>query len=62
MEELGKFTMNELRKFLPKLLGTQGRSLIGWLARRHILIRFDLNEDYVVAASKVVNHLLVNGD
>ncbi|OIT33616.1 hypothetical protein A4A49_63468, partial [Nicotiana attenuata] len=57
-----RLQMNELRKFLPKLLGTQGRSLIWWLARRHILIRFDLYEDYVVAASKVVNHLLVNGD
>ncbi|OIS98598.1 hypothetical protein A4A49_60890, partial [Nicotiana attenuata] len=57
-----RLEMHELRKFLPKLLGTQGLSLIGWLARRHILIKFDLYEDYVVAASKAVNHLLVNGD
>ncbi|OIT38157.1 hypothetical protein A4A49_57875, partial [Nicotiana attenuata] len=57
-----RLEMHELRKFLPKQLGTQGRSLIGWLVRRHILIKFDLYDDYVVAASKAVNHLLINGD
>ncbi|XP_009628424.2 uncharacterized protein [Nicotiana tomentosiformis] len=57
-----RLDMQELRKLLPKLFVTKGRSLIGWLARRHILIRFDLYEDYVVAASKVVNYMLVNGE
>ncbi|KAH0635074.1 hypothetical protein KY290_037841 [Solanum tuberosum] len=53
--------MQEVRKLLPIQLGTQGRCLVGWLARRHILVRFDRYDDYVLAAAKTVQYLLYNG-
>ncbi|KAH0778526.1 hypothetical protein KY290_004953 [Solanum tuberosum] len=53
--------MQEVRKLLPIQLGTQGRCLVGWLARRHILVRFDRYNDYVSAAAKTVQYLLYNG-
>lgn len=53
--------MQEVRKLLPIQLGTQGRCLVGWLARRHILVRFDRYDDYVLAAAKTVQYLSYNG-
>ncbi|WMV28476.1 hypothetical protein MTR67_021861 [Solanum verrucosum] len=47
-----------LRSILPKHLGTKGNCLIGLLAPRQILLRFDLYEDYVLALSRSVNYLL----
>ncbi|KAG5572355.1 hypothetical protein H5410_062121 [Solanum commersonii] len=52
MEEINQYTMEE---------GTQGRCLVGWLAHRHILVRFDRYDDYVLAAAKTVQYLLYNG-
>ncbi|WMV34649.1 hypothetical protein MTR67_028034 [Solanum verrucosum] len=49
--------MQDLRKLLPIQLGTQGRCLVGWLAHRHILVRFDRYDDYVLVAAKTVNGL-----
>ncbi|KAK4363041.1 hypothetical protein RND71_018282 [Anisodus tanguticus] len=51
-----KLDMQELRNILQKYLGSQGRCLIGWLARRHILVRFERMEDYVIAAAKTVHY------
>ncbi|KAG5604161.1 hypothetical protein H5410_025653 [Solanum commersonii] len=51
-----------LRSILPKHLGTKGNCLIGLLAPRQILLRFDLYEDYVLALSCSVNYLLYNGE
>ncbi|KAG5577414.1 hypothetical protein H5410_057548 [Solanum commersonii] len=41
--------MQEVQKLLPIQLGTQGRCLVGWLARQHILV------------AKTVHYLLYNG-
>ncbi|KAG5589534.1 hypothetical protein H5410_040048 [Solanum commersonii] len=43
-----------LRSILPKHLGTKGNCLIGLLAPRQILLRFDQYEDYVLALSRSV--------
>ncbi|KAG5614017.1 hypothetical protein H5410_013841 [Solanum commersonii] len=53
--------MQEVRKLLPIQLGTQGRCLVGWLAHRHILVRFDRYDDYILAAAKTIQHLSYNG-
>ncbi|KAG5577421.1 hypothetical protein H5410_057555 [Solanum commersonii] len=53
--------MQEVQKLLPIQLGTQGCCLVGWLARQHILVRFDRYDDYVLAAVKTVQYLLYNG-
>ncbi|KAG5588148.1 hypothetical protein H5410_048582 [Solanum commersonii] len=54
--------LNVLRSILPKHLGTKGNCLIGLLAPRQILLRFDLYEDYVLVLSRSVNYLLYNGE
>ncbi|KAG5614091.1 hypothetical protein H5410_013915 [Solanum commersonii] len=54
--------LNVLRSILPKHLGTKGNCLIGLLAPRQILLRFDLYEDYALALSRSVNYLLYNGE
>ncbi|KAG5572606.1 hypothetical protein H5410_062372 [Solanum commersonii] len=51
-----------LRSILPKHLGTKGNCLIGLLAPRQILLRFDQYEDYVLVLSRSVNYLLYNGE
>ncbi|KAH0642842.1 hypothetical protein KY289_033816 [Solanum tuberosum] len=51
-----------LRSILPKHLGTKGNCLIGLLAPRQVLLRFDQYEDYVLALSSSVNYLLYNGE
>ncbi|KAF3621111.1 hypothetical protein FXO38_22170 [Capsicum annuum] len=63
MEEIRPYAidMQELRKLLPTKLGSPCRCLIGWLARRHILLRFDRYDEYVLSAAKSVNYLLHNG-
>ncbi|XP_060186928.1 uncharacterized protein LOC132616506 [Lycium barbarum] len=58
----GQPNMNELRKLLPKILGVKGKCLVGWLARRHVLIRFDKYEEFVLAATRFVNYLHCNGE
>ncbi|KAG5607774.1 hypothetical protein H5410_029266 [Solanum commersonii] len=54
--------LNVLRSILPKHLDTKGNCLIGLLAPRQILLRFDIYEDYVLALSRSVNYLLYNGE
>ncbi|KAK4730979.1 hypothetical protein R3W88_023967 [Solanum pinnatisectum] len=51
-----------LRPILTKHLSTKGNCLIGLLAPRQILLRFDLYEDYALALSRSVNYLLYNGE
>ncbi|XP_060170339.1 uncharacterized protein LOC132601255 [Lycium barbarum] len=58
----GQPDMNELRKLLPKILGVKGKCLVRWLARRHVLIRFDRYEEFVLAATRFVNYLHCNGE
>lgn len=53
--------IQELRKLLPTKLGSQGRCLVRWLALQHILLRFDMYDDYVLGVAKSVNYLLHNG-
>lgn len=55
------YDMQQLRKLLPIQFRTQGRCIIGWLARRHVLVRFDRYDDYVLTAAKSINYLLING-
>ncbi|WMV39824.1 hypothetical protein MTR67_033209 [Solanum verrucosum] len=54
--------LNVLRSILSKHLGTKGNCLIGLLAPRQILLRFDQYKDYVLALSHSVNYLLYNGE
>ncbi|KAH0708616.1 hypothetical protein KY284_010043 [Solanum tuberosum] len=54
--------VKDLRTFLPKHLGIKGNCLVGLLARRHILLRIDQYEDYVVALSKSVSFLPSRGE
>ncbi|KAK4737942.1 hypothetical protein R3W88_001639 [Solanum pinnatisectum] len=54
--------LNVLRLILPKHLGTKGNCLIGLLAPRQILLRFDQYEDYVLVLSHSINYLLYNGE
>ncbi|XP_070020640.1 uncharacterized protein [Nicotiana sylvestris] len=56
-----QYDIQDIRKMLPKHFGTQGRCLVGWLARRHVLIRFDRHDDYILAAAKSVNYLVAIG-
>ncbi|KAH0749274.1 hypothetical protein KY290_028506 [Solanum tuberosum] len=53
--------VKDLRTILPKHLGIKGNCLVGLLARRHILVRIDQYEDYVVALSKSVSFLPFHG-
>ncbi|KAG5612617.1 hypothetical protein H5410_023898 [Solanum commersonii] len=54
--------VKDLRTVLPKHLGIKGNCLVGLLARRHILLRIDQYEDYVVALSKSVSFLPFRGE
>jgi len=54
--------VKDLRTVLPKHLGIKGNCLVGLLARRHILLRIDQYEDYVVALSKSVSFLPFHGE
>lgn len=56
-----KFSSNtlevkDLQTVLPKHLGIKGNCLVGLLAHRHILLRIDQYEDYVVALSFLPFH------
>lgn len=44
--------LQDLRKILPQQLGFKGECNIGLLESWHILLRFTLNEDYIVIFSK----------
>ncbi|KAG5621901.1 hypothetical protein H5410_007119 [Solanum commersonii] len=44
--------VKDFRTFLPKHLGIKENYLVGLLARRHILLRIDQYEDYVVSLLK----------
>ncbi|KAG5620370.1 hypothetical protein H5410_005588, partial [Solanum commersonii] len=47
--------VKDLRTVLPKHLGIKRNCLVGLLARRHILLRIEQYEDYVVALSKSIS-------
>uniref|UniRef100_M1B2P1 DUF4283 domain-containing protein n=1 Tax=Solanum tuberosum TaxID=4113 RepID=M1B2P1_SOLTU len=56
---VGKFSyewpaLEELRTLIPKQCGTKGDCQVGYLRNRHILIRFNLLEDFVNIMSKGV--------
>lgn len=53
--------LNEQRDLLPKHLGVKGRCIIGLLAPRQLLLRFDRYDDYVSALARSVNYLLYKG-
>ncbi|KAH0765449.1 hypothetical protein KY285_001320 [Solanum tuberosum] len=51
-----------LGSILPKHLGTKDNCLIGLLAPRNFLLRFDQYAYYVLALSRSVNYFLYNGE
>ncbi|WMV19584.1 hypothetical protein MTR67_012969, partial [Solanum verrucosum] len=53
--------VKDLRTVLPKHLGIKGNCLVGLLARRHILLRINQYEDYVVPLSKSISFLPFHG-
>ncbi|KAK6778250.1 hypothetical protein RDI58_024968 [Solanum bulbocastanum] len=54
--------VKDLLTVLPKHLGIKGNYLVGLIARRHILLRIDQYEYYVVALSKSVSILPFRGE
>lgn len=55
-----QYDMQQICKLLPVQFGTHGRCLVGWLARRHVLVRFDRYDDYVIVATRAVNYVTIN--
>lgn len=58
----GKPDVHELRKLVPKQYDIKGMCNIGQLEFRHILVRFDLFEDYVQFLSRSVGYIKDKGD
>ncbi|WMV36933.1 hypothetical protein MTR67_030318 [Solanum verrucosum] len=58
----GKPVLHELRKVLPKQLDIKGHCNIGQLEFRHLLIRFDLYEDFVQGLSRNSGYIKFNGE
>lgn len=64
---VGKFSygwseLSELRDFIPKQCGISGACKIGFLRNRHILMRFDLNEDFIDIMSKSAYYITAKDD
>ncbi|KAH0781814.1 hypothetical protein KY290_001412 [Solanum tuberosum] len=58
----GAPNLKVLRSILPKHLGTKDNCLIGLLAPRIFLLKFDQYAYYVLALSRSVNYFLYNGE
>ncbi|KAK4718855.1 hypothetical protein R3W88_017193 [Solanum pinnatisectum] len=58
----GKPNLHELRKVIPKQLDIKGHCNIGQLEFCHLLIRFDLNEDFVQVLSGNSGYIKFNGE
>ncbi|XP_070012939.1 uncharacterized protein [Nicotiana sylvestris] len=58
----GKPDVHELRKLVLKQYDIKGMCNIGQLEFRHILVRFDLFEDYVQFLSRSVGYIKYKGD
>lgn len=58
----GKSVLSELRKLLPKQFDVKGNCNIGQLDIRHLLIRFDLYEDFVHVLSSSYGYFKFDGE
>lgn len=58
----GKPEMHEFRKSFPKQFEVKGYCNIGQLEIRHILVRFDLYDDYVQFVSRFTGYVKSKGD
>lgn len=58
----GKLDLRELRQMLPKQFGVNGFCNIGQLEYRHILVRFDLYDDYVHFLSRSTGYVKAKGE
>nr|XP_009783436.1 PREDICTED: uncharacterized protein LOC104232043 [Nicotiana sylvestris] len=58
----GKPDLQELRQIISKQFDVKGYCNIGQLEYRHILIRFDLFEDFVQALSRSTGYIKAKGD
>jgi len=58
----GKPDLQEFRKIFSSQFDVQGRCNIGLLGFRHLLIRFDLHNDYVQFLSKSTGYVKAKGD
>lgn len=54
--------LNDIHSLIPKQLGIKGNCLVGWLAHRHFLIKFDQFEVFVVALSMHLRYLQFKGE
>lgn len=52
----------ELQSIHPNLFSIKGQHLIGVLATRHILIRCDQYEDYVLILLHQIGYIQLNGE
>lgn len=58
----GKPVLSELRKLLPKQFDVKGNCNIGQLDFRHLLVRFDLYEDFVRVLSSSYGYFKFDGE
>lgn len=58
----GKPDLQDFRKIFSSQFDVQGRCNIGLLGYRHLLIRFDLHNDYVQLLSKSTGYVKAKGD
>jgi len=58
----GKPDIQELRQLIPKQFDIKGYCNVGQLEFRHILVRFDLFEDYVQVLSRSTGYVKAKGD
>ncbi|XP_070010414.1 uncharacterized protein [Nicotiana sylvestris] len=58
----GKPELHDLRRIFPKQFDVKGSCNIGQLEFRHLLVRFDLYEDYVNFVSRSTGHINSKGD
>nr|XP_009784900.1 PREDICTED: uncharacterized protein LOC104233234 [Nicotiana sylvestris] len=58
----GKPELHDFRRIFPKQFDVKGSCNIGQLEFRHLLVRFELYEDYVNFVSRSTGHINSNGD
>ncbi|XP_019241529.1 PREDICTED: uncharacterized protein LOC109221506, partial [Nicotiana attenuata] len=58
----GKPDLHELRQVIPKQFDIKGYCNIGQLEYRHVLVRFDLFEDFVQVLSRSTGYIKSKGD
>lgn len=58
----GKPDLHELRQAIPKQFSVKGYCNVGQLQYRHILVRFDLFDDFVQVLSRTTGYITAKGE